>query len=79
MSDHSNIVPLRKTSMIGDPLTDILRNGARQLPAQAVKMEAREPGLRLAGKILRKASPKAFLDALWLRLMLCRPFTLKVF
>ena len=42
MNDHSNIVPLRQPGAIGDPLTDILRNGARQLLAQAVEMEARD-------------------------------------
>lgn len=40
MNEHSNIVPLRQPGAIGDPLTDILRNGARQLLAQAVEMEA---------------------------------------
>ena len=42
MNDHSNIVPLRQPGAIGDPLTDVLRHGARQLPAQAVEMEARD-------------------------------------
>ena len=40
MNEHSNIVPLRQPGIIDDPLTDILRHGARQLLAQAVEMEA---------------------------------------
>ncbi|MHC2275440.1 transposase-like protein [Bradyrhizobium diazoefficiens] len=38
--EHSNIVPLRQPDEIDDPLTNILRSGARQLLAQAVEMEA---------------------------------------
>ncbi|MEY9299742.1 hypothetical protein ABIF21_004125 [Bradyrhizobium elkanii] len=40
MDEHSNIVPLRQRDEIDDPLTNILRSGARQLLAQAVEMEA---------------------------------------
>src|SRR5712691_8372994 len=40
MNEHSNIVPLRQPDVIDDPLTNILRSGARQLLAQAVEMEA---------------------------------------
>ncbi|MHC2275560.1 hypothetical protein ACVME8_002171 [Bradyrhizobium diazoefficiens] len=40
MNEHSNIVPLRQPDEIDDPLTNILRSGARQLLAQAVEMEA---------------------------------------
>ncbi|MCS3453789.1 hypothetical protein M2222_009316 [Bradyrhizobium elkanii] len=40
MDEHSNIVPLRQRDEIDDPLTNILRSGARQLLAQAVDMEA---------------------------------------
>jgi putative transposase len=36
----SNIVPLRQPTAIDDPLTNILRTGARQLLAQAVEVEA---------------------------------------
>src|SRR6202162_1286773 len=40
MKEISNIVPLRQPSEIDDPLTNILRAGARQLLAQAVEIEA---------------------------------------
>jgi hypothetical protein len=39
MNETSNIVPLRQPDEIDDPLTNILRAGARQLLAQAVEME----------------------------------------
>jgi len=38
--NQHNIVRLRQQGEIDDPLTDILRSGARQLLAQAVEMEA---------------------------------------
>jgi hypothetical protein len=40
MNENSNIVRLRQPEEIEDPLTNILRSGARQLLAQAVEMEA---------------------------------------
>src|SRR5450755_1711797 len=40
MKTISNIVSLRHPSEIDDPLTNILRSGARQLLAQAVEVEA---------------------------------------
>ena len=40
MNENSNIVPLRQPDEIDDPLTNILRSGARQLLAQAVEIEA---------------------------------------
>jgi putative transposase len=40
MTENSNVVPLRLPDEIDDPLTNILRSGARQLLAQAVEMEA---------------------------------------
>jgi transposase-like protein len=40
MNETSNVVPLRQPDEIDDPLTNILRSGARQLLAQAVEMEA---------------------------------------
>ena len=40
MNENSNIVRLRQQGEINDPLTDILRSGARQLLAQAVEMKA---------------------------------------
>ena len=40
MNENINIVPLRQPDEIDDPLTNILRSGARQLLAQAVEMEA---------------------------------------
>jgi putative transposase len=40
MNENSNVVPLRQPDEIDDPLTNILRSGARELLAQAVEMEA---------------------------------------
>jgi transposase-like protein len=40
MSENINVVPLRLPNEVDDPLTNILRSGARQLLAQAVEMEA---------------------------------------
>ena len=40
MSENINVVPLRLPDEVDDPLTNILRSGARQLLAQAVEMEA---------------------------------------
>jgi transposase-like protein len=40
MNENINIVPLRQRDEIDDPLTNILRSGARQLLAQAVENEA---------------------------------------
>ena len=40
MNENSNVVRLRQPEDIDDPLTNILRSGARQLLAQAVEMEA---------------------------------------
>src|SRR3989454_6291118 len=40
MNENSNVVALRQPDEIDDPLTDILRFGARQLLAQAVEVEA---------------------------------------
>src|SRR5215218_2779243 len=40
MEENSSIVRFRQPDVIDDPLTDILRSGARQLLAQAVEMEA---------------------------------------
>ena len=40
MNENSNIVRLRQQGKIDDPLTNILRSGARQLLAQAVEIEA---------------------------------------
>ncbi len=40
MNENSNIVRLRQQGEIEDPLTDILRSGARQLLARAVELEA---------------------------------------
>jgi hypothetical protein len=39
MNETSNIVALRQPDDIDDPLTNILRTGARQLLAQAVEIE----------------------------------------
>ena len=40
MNTSSNIVRLRQPDEIDDPLTDVLRSGARRLLAQAVELEA---------------------------------------
>ena len=40
MNENSNVVALRQPDEIDDPLTNILRSGARQLLAQAVEIEA---------------------------------------
>src|SRR5260370_39739868 len=40
MNENSKVVALRQPDEIDDPLTDILRFGARQLLAQAVEAEA---------------------------------------
>ena len=40
MNETINIVRLRQSDEIDDPLTDVLRSGARRLLAQAVEMEA---------------------------------------
>jgi putative transposase len=40
MNETSNIVRLRQPDEIDDPLTNVLRSGARQLLAQAVELEA---------------------------------------
>src|SRR5438309_1951789 len=40
MSSNSTVVPLRQPETIDDPLTAVLRNGARRLLAQAIEAEA---------------------------------------
>lgn len=40
MKEDSTVVRLRQPDEIGDPLTEILRRGARRLPEQAVELEA---------------------------------------
>ncbi len=40
MTSDSTVVPLRQPDEIDDPLTAVLRNGARRLLAQAVEAEA---------------------------------------
>jgi putative transposase len=40
MTEPTNIVPFRQPEAIDDPLTEVLRAGARQLLAQAVEIEA---------------------------------------
>ena len=42
MEDNSSVVRFRQPDAIDDPLTSILRSGARQLLARAVEMEAEE-------------------------------------
>jgi putative transposase len=38
--NDSTVVPLRQPDMVDDPLTAVLRSGARRLQAQAVEAEA---------------------------------------
>jgi putative transposase len=40
MNETTSIVRLRQPDTIDDPLTDILRTGARKLLAQAIEIEA---------------------------------------
>src|SRR5215218_7239639 len=40
MTETTNIVRLRQPDMIDDPLTSVLRAGARQLLTQAIEIEA---------------------------------------
>ena len=40
MTSNTTVVPLRQPETIDDPLTAILRSGARRLLAQAVEAEA---------------------------------------
>ena len=40
MNENSNLVPLRQPDEIDDPLTNVLRSGARELLAQAIEIEA---------------------------------------
>jgi hypothetical protein len=40
MTEITNIVRLRQADAMDDPLTDILRAGARKLLAQAIEIEA---------------------------------------
>jgi len=40
MNENSNVVRLSHPDEIDDPLTNILRSGARQLLAQAIELEA---------------------------------------
>ena len=40
MNTSTNVVHLRQPEELDDPLTDVLRSGARRLLAQAVELEA---------------------------------------
>jgi putative transposase len=40
MTSHSTVVPLRQPEEAADPLTAVLRRGARRLLAQAIEAEA---------------------------------------
>lgn len=40
MTSSSTVVPLRQPDTVDDPLTAVLRDGARRLLAQAVEAEA---------------------------------------
>ncbi len=66
MNETSNIVPLRQPDEIDDPLTNILRAGARQLLAQAVEAEV-ETFLLATVKDLKLARRARPCRAAWLR------------
>jgi hypothetical protein len=56
MNDHSNVFPLRQSVNIDDPLTDILRSGARGLLAQAIELEvetARDRGRDIEPELVK--------------------------
>jgi hypothetical protein len=40
MNETTNVIRFRQPAAIDDPLTDLLRAGARQLLAQAIEIEA---------------------------------------
>jgi putative transposase len=40
MTEPTHVFPLRQPHALDDPLTDLLRAGARQLLAQAIEIEA---------------------------------------
>ena len=40
MTSSSSVVPLRQPDTVDDPLTAVLRSGARRLLAQAIEAEA---------------------------------------
>ena len=46
---HNTVIPLRRSDEIDDPLTAVLRSGARRLLAQAVEAEAEAFLATLAG------------------------------
>jgi hypothetical protein len=66
MDENSNVVRLCHPDEIDDPLTNILRSGARQLLAQAIELEAEAflaemKDLRLAdgrGRVVRHGQPQ---------------------
>jgi putative transposase len=43
MNEPTNVFRFRQPEAIDDPLTEILRAGARQLLAQAIEIEAESP------------------------------------
>jgi len=49
MNENSNVLRLRHPDEIDDPLTNILRSGARQLLAQAIELESRGVSCRDEG------------------------------
>jgi hypothetical protein len=62
MTSDSTVVPLRQPDAVDDPLTAILRSGARRLLAEAVEAEAErvkifrlmtDSGVRAAGSMAR--------------------------
>ena len=66
MTNDSTVIPLRQLDEIDDPLTAVLRSGARRLLAQAVEAEAEAflaamRGIAVAGRARerRAAWPRA--------------------
>jgi len=56
MNENSNVVRLRHPDEIDDPLTNILRSGARQLLARAIELEAAPPYGRQRSSMLQRRS-----------------------
>ena len=53
---ETNVLPLHQPGTFDDPLTDVLRNGARALLAQAVEAEVASLLLRGVSARLRRTS-----------------------
>jgi len=67
MESSTNVIRLRQPDEIDDPLTDVLRVGARRLLAQAVEMEGGLPcshaGSPAAGRACPPRTPRSWAGA----------------